>query len=70
MGSLSKYDFDAEPHRAKEACNDYGDDGLERVTLRLLDTLPPAPQVLKISAQLFAVLLLNSKGGEDRRNRP
>src|SRR3954471_10686579 len=52
--SLSKHDFDAEPDRADEPCRDDGNDGLERIALGLLHARPPAPQMLKIGAQLLA----------------
>jgi hypothetical protein len=35
----------------KDARNDDGDDGLERIALRLLNALPPTPQMLEIRPQ-------------------
>jgi hypothetical protein len=54
-GSFAEHDFDAEPNRPDKAGDDHGDDGLEGVTLRLLDAPAPAPQVLKVRAQLDSV---------------
>ena len=47
-------DLDAEPYCADETGDDHGDDGLEGITLCLLDALTPAPQVLKVRANLGA----------------
>src|SRR5690242_17300796 len=68
--SLPKHHFDAKPKRSDEAGYDNGDDRLESVTLRLLDTLSPTPQMLKICTQLLPILLFNAERGENRCNRP
>ena len=68
--SLAEHRLHAEPDRAEEAADDDGDHRFEGITLGLFDTLPPSPQMLKIGAQLSPILFLNSKRGQDCRDRP
>jgi hypothetical protein len=68
--SLSEHHLDAEPYCAKATRNDDGYDSLERVTLRLLDALPPTAQMLEIGTQLSSIRVLDSERGKDRRYRP
>src|SRR5262249_51093203 len=48
--------------------DDHGNDRLEGETLRLLDTLSPSPQMLKIRPQLPPIALLDAKGHQGRRD--
>jgi hypothetical protein len=51
-GSFAERCLEAESHRAKEACHDDADNGLESEPLGLLDAFAPPSQMLKIRPQL------------------
>src|ERR1700731_441598 len=63
--SFTEHDLEAEPHRADKPGDNDGDHGLEGIALRLLDALAPAPQMLKVRAQLLAILFLDPERGQD-----
>src|SRR3979411_3325776 len=54
-GSFAEHHLDTKPYRTDEASDDNCNHSLERIALRLLDTLAPASQVLKIGAQFDSV---------------
>ena len=47
-GSFPEHRLHAEPHRSNNPRDEHRNNGLECVTLRLLNALAPAPEVLKI----------------------
>src|SRR5206468_10338823 len=59
--SFAECRLDAEPHGPDEAGHDHRDDCLECVALRLLDASAPASKMLKVRAQLFSILFVDSE---------
>src|SRR4051794_210276 len=53
--SSAKHDFNAEPYRTDKTGDDYCNDRLECVALRVLDAFAPPSQVLEVRAQLDSV---------------